>query len=121
MPVSTALAWFLVICSSYRLTRLITTDSVTEPLRRAVVRRWPHRNQPLIRQETGRPIPDTGALTPRWIVVLVNCPWCIAPYASAAVLVAAKYAGLVHSWTVVGFGVPAVAAAVGLMSRWEDR
>lgn len=77
--------------AAYRLTRLVTTDVVTTPVRDAVIR-WAYRDHP----------PAGWALTPTERVALdddpppvaklVTCSWCAGVWVGAGVVVAAAVA-----------------------------
>lgn len=104
----------LATLASYRLARLVTTDTLFAPLRSALVRRFPPRSRPL-RDATGAPIEGTATLAPRWPVELANCFWCASVWTSAGVLLVVHFDGMLPSWQLVGLGWLAVSAAVGLL------
>jgi hypothetical protein len=61
-------AWLLVtlaVLATARLTRLVTTDSITDP-----ARAWLHDH------------------TPPWVTYLVHCPWCVSVWLGAGVAAA---------------------------------
>lgn len=75
--------------AAYRLTRLVTTDTITDPLRQAVFDRWPptldrarHRWNPTLETLVERPV----GTTPRVIraSTVLDCPWCAGIYVAAA-------------------------------------
>lgn len=77
--------------ATYRLTRLVTTDTITAPARTAIGDRWP--DSPLD--------------------VLVNCPWCASVWIAAGVQ-AARLA-VPRQWGTVarGLTLAAIAGAAG--------
>lgn len=117
------MTWLVLIVLSlatYRVSRAIAVDEVTEPFRMAVARRWPPSTYPLQRRETGREIPDTADLVASWPVRLIYCEWCLSVWAAAALVLGAHFAGLVGPWRWVGFSWPAVAALAGLVANWAS-
>lgn len=87
--------WVLAVLACYRLTRLVTTDTITEPLRELV-------------QHRGR------------VGYLVGCDWCVSVWVGVPVSALVVWAG--GSRVVVfGFGVLALSALVGFGSIVEAR
>lgn len=84
--------------ATYRLTRLITTDEISEPLREKI---WA--NHP----------PDTSRLG-----YLITCNWCTSVWAASALqisrMIAPKTTSAVET-------VLALSAVAGLLSAHEDR
>jgi hypothetical protein len=107
----------LVALGSYRLARLVTTDELTEGLRWAVLRRWPSWRQTVRNPANGSGLNGQTEVVPSLPVKFVNCPWCVAVWTSAGLLVADHYAGYLPSWRLAALAWPATAAAAGLLSR----
>ena len=77
------LLFVLLVFASARVTRLVVTDTITDPFRTWVLRRSP------------------------WFGELVSCPWCLGVWTSTAVVFAAwAYHGLplplLWPWAVAG-------------------
>lgn len=108
----------LLALACYRVTRLVVTDELTQPLRDRVLRRWPPTNRPLLGFD-GQPRPDTGRLAPSWQVTLVNCSWCVGVWTSLAGVALLHWRGYLHSWTVSGFAWLATSAVVGFLAKLE--
>jgi hypothetical protein len=94
----TALVLLVMVLSVARLTRLATTDEVTEPLRRRVAH---------------------GSPDPSWPTRLLACDWCVSVWAALVASLVAKWTGLIHSWTWAGWSWPASAMGAGLLLRWS--
>lgn len=81
MPVAIIVVYALAVA---RVTRLVTTDKLTLPPRRAVVD-WAVRRRygfvPIRNEELLAEIADN----PPALAYLVNCPWCVSVYVGAAV------------------------------------
>lgn len=104
-------AWLLVdTLATYRLTRLVVKDTITQPVRRRIV--------DLADRHDGKPF--GGPLAPlangpvRLAAELVTCPWCSAVWVAAAV-VALTYL-FAFAWSLAAFGL-VCAAAAGLLSE----
>lgn len=76
--------------AAYRLTRLVTTDSLTQPARDAIADRWPSSHL------------DT----------LVNCPWCTGVWIAAGVQVARTAAPRTWGRVARALTLAAIAGAV---------
>lgn len=92
----TYLLWIAATIATYRLTRLITADRITERLRIEVESRY------------------------KMLGYLITCDWCL------SIWIAPIVASVVHVWgdvAVVQIGVAALAmsAVTGLMSMVESR
>jgi uncharacterized protein DUF1360 len=114
----TAGVFALAVLACYRATRLVTTDTITAPMRHGVLRRFPPRTLPL-EDPAGQPIEGTAGLRPTWQVELVNCTWCIGLWVALALVLALHFTGYANSWLIVGFAWFAVAAVAGLLARLE--
>lgn len=106
----------LAALATYRLTRLVTTDDLTEPMRHRVLVRFPPRRGAL-EDDLGRPIPGSSRLVPSLPVTFVNCSWCVSVWIAGIVLVAVHFAGLLPSWQLAAVAWLAVATSAGLLSE----
>lgn len=102
--------------ATYRLTRLATADVISEPARRAVLRRTG--------TEVGPDQDDLSAVEvveglkdPPRLATLVTCRWCAGIWIAAAVTTARLVAP--RSWQPASRGLALSAAAV-LFARLED-
>lgn len=92
------LVLWLGVCA-YRLTRVVTLDTFTEPLRERLYDRWP----PDYERSGWRYEADLKALIKRapgtarppvhWVGQLVECPWCIGFWLSGLVVLVAALVG----------------------------
>lgn len=91
--------WLLVALATYRLTRLVTTDTLTAPAREWVQARYDR------------------------IGYLVGCDWCSSMWLALGPVLLGVLAPD-SAWTLVLLGIPAASAVVGIMAtlvgRWED-
>lgn len=106
--------------AAYRLTRLVTADSITEGPRRAVVL-WAFRREPV------RPAVEPGSTIAETLddydfdqvpklATLVTCRWCVGVYVAFAVVAARRLAP--RAWGPVAEGL-ALAAAAALAAGLE--
>lgn len=110
--------------AGYRLTRLITADVITEPLRGAVIR------AAYVRQDGPNLAADLEDSTPgdTWtqranddpyaptLARFITCPWCVGVWVAAGVVTARRVAP--GPWAPVAEAAT-VAAAAGLIASWE--
>jgi hypothetical protein len=89
------------LLAAYRITRLVTTDVLTEDLREAYCR-WLERDV------------DPEESTERKLVTLVHCAWCASPYVTVGVLAARRLAP--RLWGPVAL-VLASSAVIGLLAQ----
>jgi hypothetical protein len=91
--------WLLVALATYRLTRLVTTDTLTAPAREWVQARYDR------------------------VGYLVGCDWCSSMWLAPGPVLLGVLAPD-STWTLVLLGIPAASAVVGIMAtlvgRWED-
>jgi hypothetical protein len=91
--------WLLVALATYRLTRLVTTDTLTAPAREWVQARYDR------------------------LGYLVGCDWCSSMWLVPGPVLLGVLAPD-SAWTLVLLGIPAASAVVGIMAtlvgRWED-
>jgi hypothetical protein len=103
--------------ASYRLTRIVTLDTITEPWREQIFNRWPPDDD----RARWRWVPELRALVKRdpkapaprvhWIGQLVECPWCCGFYISGVVVAVTGWFVSVPAPLIVW---PAVSTLVGL-------
>jgi len=91
--------WLLVALATYRLTRLVTTDTLTGPAREWVQARYDR------------------------LGYLVSCDWCSSMWLAPGPVLLGVLAPD-SAWTLTLLGIPAASAVVGivatLVGRWED-
>lgn len=104
MPVAIIVLYAL---ATARITRLVTTDKLTLPPRRAVVR-WAFRRRYGAAPGEGldEELAAAAADNPPALAYLVNCPWCVSVYVGAVVAPLAWFWGT-SPW----LAVPALALA----------
>jgi hypothetical protein len=102
--------------ATYRLTRLATADVISEPVRKAVLRRVGAEPPPGSEDPTAQEVVESLKDPPR-LATLVTCRWC------AGIWIAAGVAGARHAfpraWAPAARGLALSAAAV-LLARFED-
>lgn len=111
-------AFVLMVLATYRLTRLVTTDDLTAPLRLRLAERYPAHVGP-VRDSNGRAVAGSATNVPSAIVVLVHCVWCMGIWVALGAALALHFAGLCNSWTYVVLTWLAAATVVGFLSRLE--
>jgi hypothetical protein len=111
----TWLALVLLVLAVLRATRLVTTDSLTLNLRRALTRRFPPTAQPLYVEATAEPANGASVLTPHWLVKFVSCNWCVSFWFSLAGVVGLHFAGYLDRWQLVILAWWGVAGAAGYL------
>lgn len=94
IPMSIPVLLLLLGLGSARLTRLVTEDEITAPMRLWAVRRW---------GETGR------------IPYLLHCRWCAGLWMSALLCAFAWITGLCSSAATAALLVPATAYAAAII------
>lgn len=107
-----------MVLAAYRVTRAVTTDTATAPIRARLAERFPPHPGPL-HDNQGRPIAGSATNIPSPIVVLVNCTWCTGIWVSLAAALLIHFTGLCNSWTYVVLTWLAAATVVGFISRLE--
>ena len=98
----TWLTFVLVSLTAARVTRLITSDSLTTPLRHALVNHASQRKHA------------------PWYVVLVHCDWCVSIWVAGAATLVAVGLGL-SSWHAALFLWGGSAFLAGAVLAWLDR
>jgi Protein of unknown function (DUF1360) len=126
------LGFVVVILASYRLTRVVTTDSISERARDRLYRwAWVEDNEPeayaaaRVRWQDdppfdaeGRPMPRVGGFR-TYVNELFNCPWCLGWWVSYAVL--AFWAWVVRDGMNVAAYLVAGAAVAGAQGFLASR
>lgn len=110
------LVFVLISLAAYRATVLITTDTLSAPVRRALLRRWPSRTVALY-DDSGHEVAGTGTLKARWQVELVNCGWCIGFWLAGLAVLVSHGLGLADDWGECLLAWWAAAAVVGMLSE----
>jgi hypothetical protein len=108
----------LLALASFRLTRFVTADALTEPWRRRLTARYPPHVEPLV-DAAGQYIPGSAHQVPSRVVVFIHCTWCVGVWTSLGLLLGAHFAGILPLWQYVGFGWPAISTVAGLLGRLE--
>lgn len=126
------MTFFIVALAVHRLTRLIVSDTITEPLRNRVLSRWPSDDAVFtdewVTETAGEPqtiagadvfyIDGTGwmATKPHWLGTLITCTWCasfwIATLATVGLLLTEAVALPALAWWLLPF---AFSSVVGLL------
>jgi hypothetical protein len=112
-------AWWLT-CDAlavYRLAKLITADTITEPLREKLRQAALRKDGRTIAadHEQGYAIMDFAAKTKlAWLFELVTCPWCVSIYAATAVVALTKFIPGIWQYPAMGL---ALSAAAGFLAE----
>lgn len=107
--------------AAYRLTRLVTADTITEPVRLALVEDAYHavaRQLPEV--QAGATVEERVAADdedPPKLATLLTCRWCAGVWVAAGVMAARRLAP--RQWGVVADGL-AISAAAALVAALED-
>lgn len=125
--------------AAHRLTRLITADTITQPLRdRVLAWAWRHRTAEVVHVAYQSGLPDPVPLTPSampegWIqqamethaledppklATLVTCRWCAGAYVAGAVVALRAWSPRGWRWAARALSV---ASAAALWAALEDR
>lgn len=112
------------LLAAFRLTRLVTRDTITRPLRVRVIRRayqdaygpgdnwaWNERSEAEWDQT-----PETDDDAPK-LAAFIICPWCVGLWISGFVVLARRYAP--SAWEPLA-RVLAISSAVGLAGRLDE-
>ena len=102
--------------ATYRLTRLATTDVISEPVRMALLRRVGAEPSPGRDDPTAQEVVESLEDPPR-LATLVTCRWCAGIWIAAGVAGARRFAP--EAWEPVARGLALAATAV-LLARLED-
>lgn len=109
-----------------RVTRLITWDAITQPLRRAVLDALLFNRTQRAARRSGQPIPAPKRRhiaiirvhAHRWARKLLSCPWCVGLWVSAAAVAVLHVVGP-QPYIVLPGSALALSYAVGLLSGLE--
>lgn len=93
----TLLEFVILGLATYRLTRLITTDNITEPIRERIWKKYP---------------PHSSKLG-----YLITCNWCMSVWVASIVVPSA----IIISVLVYVYAVFAVSAIAGLLTAYETK
>lgn len=96
MPTTESAWWLAIFLNSlavYRVTRLVTRDTITQPFRDWLVRDWHG-----------------------WVVELLQCPWCFSIWVAAGATVLTYFEWGTWKWIAAGL---AFAALAGLIAEKE--
>jgi len=89
---------FIILClAAFRLTRLVTTDTITEGIRNKIWSKWP---------------PTTK------IGYLITCNWCTGYWVSVFLVI---FVLILPQLAFVVSLMLAISAAIGLISAWIER
>lgn len=88
MATSDLITALVLVFAVARVIRLVAEDTITEPIRQRIYRRFG---------------------VPSLPVELIGCPWCLGWWISAAFVLFAKLGGLVSGWPAALVMIPAVA------------
>lgn len=92
-----ALQFFIYGLATYRLTRLFLVDSLTQPLRERVWKRYP---------------PESSRLG-----YLLTCPWCFSFWAASLLLISS----IISPVTDMVATALALSAVAGLLTAYEEK
>jgi hypothetical protein len=114
---SDALLITLLALACYRVTRLVTTDKIAEPIFEPFRQRLEDRWQ---RKHYSEYVPDAVRYSPTWnskLAFMLSCPWCLGFWVSGA--------GTLIVSIVYGLDYPiltwfAVSTAVGFIGRFDS-
>lgn len=104
---------------AYRITRIVTLDTFTEPLRQRIFDRWPpdyDRSQWRYHEELralAKRAPGAERPPVHWFGQLVECPWCIGFWLSGAFVAVAALVGSVPLPILTWFAVSTLVGLIG--------
>lgn len=90
------LTWLFLTLATFRITRFITTDDLTQPIRHRVEKRMGSQSN--------------------WFT-LINCNWCVGIYITALVFSEYHYLSIVPIWV---YAAIAASSVVGYLGIWDD-
>ncbi len=67
----------ILALAAYRLTRMVTTDTIFDKPRIRIFRRYPPPGSWQTVGRKGETLPDGQIRDAHWIGKLIDCPWCI--------------------------------------------
>jgi hypothetical protein len=102
--------------AAFRLTRLVTTDTITDPLRGWLYRwAWDESTPIEVTAPDGRRVlvPSPRAAWRTWLYDLLTCPWCLGVWFSAAVWALWKYGDAPGRGFIAVFAIAGFQGAIG--------
>jgi len=113
---------FLILSLAvFRISRLIVTDRISEPLRLRLLARFPSSETVFTEPGPGRfwaeSLDGWAVEHPHWLGELVSCMWCVSWWISLIVTVGWWAAPTVIVWLAAPF---ALSAVVGLLAEVVD-
>ena len=115
-PADPWLTLLVDVLATYRLTRLATADVITEPARRAVVKKVGAEAPQELDDPSAQDIVESMKRPPR-LATLITCRWCAGIWIAAGVTIARTLAP--RAWTPVARGLALSSGAV-LLAGLED-
>lgn len=121
----TLLELAVLVLAVARVARLVTADTITEPLRQRILERWPgpltqFTGDAVTDQETtrhGKPLMRVGdayyAESPSFVGGVVECHWCAGVWIAAALVASFVLWPDVVWWPLVALAVAHTAGIVG--------
>lgn len=117
------LAVLILVLATYSITRLITEDTIADPIRNWFFTHWPNDGF------TSKVKPKRGKLRlisqGTWYVdegtklgELISCPWCSGFWVALLVCVAAWFAPI---WTILLLTPLALRVVPGMLNSWANR
>lgn len=110
------MALLIDVLATYRLTRLVTADVISEPIRQALLRTVGAEPPPGADDPTAEEVVESLAHPPR-LATLITCRWCAGMWIAGGVSVARALAP--RAWAPLSRGLALSAGAV-LLARLED-
>lgn len=106
--------------AAFRITRICTTDTISDPIRERFYRwAWDEENPQIIGERPNQQIaPRPRAAWRTWLYELATCQWCLGVWWSVAVYCAWRWGGDV---ALSILAVLAIAGAQGMIARFSVR
>lgn len=120
VAVPAVLRYLLDALAAYRLTRLVTADTITEPLRERIYRLADDRERFVFSdpgETAGTPITEPAPTGWRYLAEVVSCRWCAGVWVAGGVVAARRVTP--RAWQPLS-DVLALSAAAALLARLED-
>jgi hypothetical protein len=120
----TALHFVVLVLAVFRISRLVIEDTITDPIRSAVLSRWPGKDVEYEPGDkvTGGTVPLDGKLyaqEPTWlgdrIAKLISCYWCFAAYPALLLVVTYALWPTQTVWFALPWAVAAGASVIGIL------
>jgi hypothetical protein len=115
-PANPWLTLLVDVLATYRLTRLVTADVISEPARRVVLKKVGAEAPAGSDDPSAQQIVESMKRPPR-LATLVTCRWCAGIWIAAGVTIARSFAP--RAWTPIARGLALSSGAV-LLARLED-